>query len=88
MKVEVQKSFEKDITKVKQRELAIKVLAVINSLKTYQKLSEIPKLKKINANDNYYRIRIGEYRIGLKVDNETLILLRFMNRKDIYKYFP
>jgi len=88
MKVEVQKSFEKDIAKVKQRELAIKVLEVINSLKTYQKLSEIPRLKKLNANDNYYRIRVGGYRIGLKVDNEKLILLRFMDRKDIYKYFP
>jgi mRNA interferase RelE/StbE len=88
MKIEVQKSFEKDIAKVKNQELAIKVLAIINSLKTYQKLSDIPKLKKLNANDSYYRIRIGDYRIGLKVDNETLILLRFMGRKDIYKYFP
>jgi mRNA interferase RelE/StbE len=88
MKVEVQKSFEKDIAKVKDKGLAIKVLAIINLLKSIGKLSEIPKLKKLNANDTYYRIRVGDYRIGLKVNNETLILLRFMDRKDIYKFFP
>ena len=37
---------------------------------------------------NYFRLRIAGYRLGFKLDNETIILLRFMDRKDIYKYFP
>jgi len=36
----------------------------------------------------YFRIRIGEYRLGLKEERGMLILLRFMHRKEIYKYFP
>jgi len=44
--------------------------------------------KKMKVVDNYYRMRIGNYRIGFKVEFQNLILLRFMHRKDIYKYFP
>ena len=37
---------------------------------------------------NYFRLRIAGYRLGFKLYNETIILLRFMDGKDIYKYFP
>ena len=88
MKIVVQKSFEKDIAKVRDKGLALKVLALIEELETIQKLNEIPHLKKIKTKDNFYRIRVGQYRLGLKLEEDTLILLRFMDRKDIYKYFP
>ena len=88
MKIEVQKSFEKDISKVRIKELAIKVLAVISMLEKVQNLSDIPNLKKLAGHNDYYRIRVSNYRIGLKLEMDKLILLRFMDRKDIYKYFP
>lgn len=42
----------------------------------------------MKAKGSYYRIRIGNYRLGLKQEQDTLTLLRFMHRKDIYTYFP
>lgn len=51
-------------------------------------LSEIRNVKKMKAKGSYYRIRVGNYRLGLKQEKETLLLLRFMDRKDIYAYFP
>ena len=42
----------------------------------------------MSGKGNYYRIRVGNYRLGIKLSEQTIILLRFMNRKDIYKYFP
>ncbi len=37
---------------------------------------------------NYYRIRIGDYRAGIIVEGLTVEFIRFLHRKDIYKYFP
>jgi mRNA interferase RelE/StbE len=36
----------------------------------------------------YYRIRLGDYRVGLKIENNTVCFVRFLHRKDIYRYFP
>ena len=88
MKVEVQKPFEKDIEKISNKKLAEQVNALIEQLENCKSLSEIHNVKKMKAKGSYYRIRIGNYRLGLKHEHETLILLRFMDRKDIYSYFP
>ena len=88
MKVEVQKSFEKDIEKISNKKLAEQVQAVIQELEDCKSLSEIHHAKKMKAKGNYYRIRIGNFRLGLKQEQQTLTLLRFMDRKDIYTYFP
>jgi len=45
-------------------------------------------IKKIKGFKNYYRIRIGNYRIGIKVEGLKIIFMRVLDRKDIYKYFP
>jgi mRNA interferase RelE/StbE len=38
---------------------------------------------------NYYRLRIGEYRLGFeKIDENTLRFILIAHRKDIYKIFP
>lgn len=42
----------------------------------------------MKAEGNYYRIRVGEYRIGMAVNENTAIFVRVLNRKEIYRYFP
>jgi mRNA interferase RelE/StbE len=49
---------------------------------------EIPHLKKLQGFKSVYRIRIGDYRIGIFIDGNTVQFVRVLNRKDIYKYFP
>ena len=46
--------------------------------------------KKIKGkrNENYYRIRIGKYRIGCKYIQPNILLMTLMSRGDIYKHFP
>jgi len=88
MKISITKAFEKDIAKISDASLGEKVLGVIHALKTASRLSEIKNLKKLKGEGDYFRIRVGQYRIGLKLEQETVYLLRFMSRKDIYKYFP
>ena len=88
MKLEVRKSFEKDIEKITDPGLARKLSALLDALELCDSLSSIQHVKKIKGPGNYYRIRLGQYRLGLKNNGSELILLRFMHRKDIYTYFP
>jgi mRNA interferase RelE/StbE len=37
---------------------------------------------------NAYRIRLGDFRVGLFLDNDVVTLARILHRKDIYKLFP
>jgi len=61
---------------------------IIEAAERVQTLNEISCLKKLKAEGNYFRIRVGEYRIGLVLDGETLIFVRCLNRRDVYRYFP
>lgn len=47
-------------------------------------------LQKMKGYDDKYKIRVGDYRIGISIDKETqtLICQRVAHRKDIYRTFP
>ena len=45
-------------------------------------------VKSIRGFNNYYRIRMGDYRIGFKAEDKAVIFMRVCHRKDIYRYYP
>ncbi len=46
-------------------------------------------IKKMRGYRDYYRIRVGAYRIGCKLEVENrIIFYRVKSRNDIYKVFP
>lgn len=51
---------------------------------------ELGYLEKLKGYDDKYKIRVGDYRIGVTVNSETktLICQRIAHRKDIYRIFP
>ena len=87
MIVEVRSSFQKD-TKKLPSQIQVQLYNVIENIHNTSSLSEILNCKKLKGFRNAYRIRMGSYRIGfLYVDNK-IELVRILNRKDIYRYFP
>jgi mRNA interferase RelE/StbE len=88
MIIKIDKSLDKDIKKSRDKILLNKLATLIELLQKKESLSQIENLKKLKGHSNYYRIRIGDYRLGLVVEGKELHLLRFMHRKEIYKYFP
>lgn len=88
MKTEFKSSFLKDLKKVKSGKIKQQLLDVITQVEISNNLSEIAHVKKLHGVESYYRIRVGEYRLGLKVENNIVIFVRFLDRKDIYRYFP
>jgi mRNA interferase RelE/StbE len=89
MKVLYVKALVKDLEAV-SRNLGVKkrLLKLIERLKTIDSLSELQNIKKIEGYDNYYRLRVGDYRLGLKLSGKTVELIRFLHRRDIYRRFP
>jgi mRNA interferase RelE/StbE len=88
MNYEIKKSFEKDTDKINDKKILREILSTIENIKNSDSLKDIKNIKKLEGYKNYYRIRIGNYRIGIKFENKTVILVRFLNRKEIYRYFP
>ncbi len=88
MNIEFDKSFLKDLRNLKDNETKKQLQALIELMERVDTLEKIPQLKKLKGYDYYYRVRIRDYRIGLLVNHEVVWLVRFLHRKDIYRYFP
>jgi mRNA interferase RelE/StbE len=88
LNVEFRASFAKDLEKIKNKKLTARVRQVIDRVERAQSLQEVENLKKLRGGDRYYRIRIGDYRIGLAVEGNTVTFVRFLHRSDVYRYFP
>ena len=88
MKIDFKKSFPKDLRKINDKNILKKVKDVIDTIENSPSLMEIKNVKQLTSGEKYYRIRIGDYRIGLKLENEVVVFVRFLHRREIYRYFP
>lgn len=88
MKIIFESSFEKDLKKIKDRKLFQKVKNIIQEIKEHNELTDISNLKKMKGYETFYRIRTGNYRLGLEVIEDVVFFTRILHRKDIYRYFP
>jgi mRNA interferase RelE/StbE len=83
VKVEFRDSFAKDLRGVKAKGLLSRVREVIEAAEKADSLAELSNLKKLKGGGNYFRLRVGDYRIGIALEGDTIIFVRFLNRKDI-----
>lgn len=81
-------SFEKDLKKLNDNAILQDVRQRILEIKRASDIREIRQIKKLKGYETFYRIRIGNYRLGIEVTREEVIFTRFLHRKDIYRYFP
>lgn len=89
MKILIEKSFTKDVDKIKNEKLLQNLSNIITELENSKSLREISYIKKIKGYKTFFRIRIGDYRLGIEeIQGKGLCLIRFLHRKDIYRYFP
>lgn len=88
MNVQFRESFVKDLHDIRDKELLKRIRAAIEALEQARALGDVAGLKKLEGGKGYYRLRIGDYRMGLAVEGDVITLVRFLHRKDIYRYFP
>lgn len=80
--------FEKDIEKIRMQSIKDDIANAIEQVERADGLPAIVNLKKLKGFKTAYRIRIGEYRIGLFINGDTVEFARVVHRRDIYKLFP
>ncbi len=88
MNVEFRKSFEQDLLEINDKVLLAKIQTTIELVETVSTPNEISNLKKLKIKGSYYRIRVGNYRIGLTLKDDTFTFVRVLPRKEIYRDFP
>ena len=90
MELVFKKTFKKDIEKISDKKVLKKLKEILSHLESVESLNQLEgvDIKPLKGVKNYYRIRVGSYRLGFKKEGNRLIILRFMHRKDIYKDFP
>jgi mRNA interferase RelE/StbE len=81
-------SFIKDLKSIKSRTVLESLAKLIENVEVAQDLRRIPEVKKLKAKGNYYRIRLGNYRVGISLDKDEVTFVRCLDRKEIYRYFP
>lgn len=88
MTTQFRESFTKDLRKIRDKSLLKRVEAVIKAVEQARKPEDIFNFEKMKGWKRYYRIEVGDYRIGVAVDGNAITFVRFLHRKDIYRYFP
>jgi mRNA interferase RelE/StbE len=82
------KKFLKDLASIPQNERTSIEKFVFERILFGKSLSELGKVEKLRGHEKHFKVRFGNYRIGLRLENEVIILERVLHRKEIYRYFP
>ena len=90
MQTDFKNSFLKDIRTIKNKATLNRLEEFIKAVETADNLAQISNLKKLKGKKNkrHYRSRIGNYRVGLIIEQNVVAFVRFLHRKEIYRYFP
>ena len=90
MQTDFKNSFLKDVRAIKDKATLNRLEEFIQAVETADSLAQIPNLKKLKGKKNklHYRSRIGNYRVGLVIQQDVVAFVRFLHRKEIYRYFP
>ena len=88
MELEFRSSFTRDLKRVRDADIRGRVHRMIGELEAASDIADISGAARIKAEGRYYRIRIGDYRLGIALERDVAILVRFLHRRDVYRFFP
>ena len=88
MKTAFRESFDSDLSVITDATLLRRIGKIIEQVEAARTFQQIPNLKRLEAAGKYYRIRLGEYRLGFIFENGAVTFVRCLHRKEVYRYFP
>ncbi|MEM9817637.1 MAG: type II toxin-antitoxin system RelE/ParE family toxin [Cyanobacteria bacterium P01_D01_bin.6] len=88
MKVRFRNSFKKDLKRIKDKSLLPQIRSAIENVNAANSLGDVKNLIKLKGYQGFYRIRVGNYRLGLSIAEEEVVFVRCLHRKEIYQVFP
>lgn len=72
MRIEFPDKFSCDLDKIHHKSVKKSTLKIIEQLERATSFSEISTIKKLTGFRSAYRIRIGDYRIGILVEGNVI----------------
>ena len=88
MQVTFRASFGRDLKKIKDQRLPDRIREAIEGIEQATVLDDVCDLKKLSGFTEFYRLRVGDYRIGIVLDGGRLEFVRCLPRREIYRLFP
>jgi mRNA interferase RelE/StbE len=88
LNIEYRKTFLKELAKIPARTRVHIENFVFLELPALESIFESGKIEKMKGYEFCYKVRFGEYRVGLKMERNKIILERVLHRKEIYRFFP
>ncbi len=88
MNTRFRESFDEDLATIADAGLLRRIKKVIEQVEAARTFQQIPNLKRLDAKGKYYRIRVGDFRVGFVFEQGAVTFVRCLDRKEIYRYFP
>ncbi len=88
-KIEYTKKFLKELASL-PNDIQSRIESIVFNQLESENPFELGYLNKMKGYRDKYKIRVGDYRIGITMDkaNQSLICQRVAHRREIYKIFP
>ena len=80
MRVIITKRFEKEVSRLNNRQVSHQIAATILQVRDAEIIDQIGSLKRLKG-VVAYRIRIGNYRIGVLIENDTVEFISIGHKK-------
>lgn len=88
MKIQYRKNFLKELAKIPSK-IRYKIeFFVFQQLSESESIHKLGKIKQMKGYPFCFKVRFGSYRIGLRLENDIIVLEKALHRKDIYRHFP
>ena len=89
MRVRYESGFRRDIRRIRDTRLRLGIEQKIENLRAAASITELAGVRKVRSSSgHHYRIRIGEHRLGIIVQDDVVTLSRFSHRREFYRRFP
>jgi mRNA-degrading endonuclease RelE of RelBE toxin-antitoxin system len=89
LEVRYRQSFLRDLKKLKRQPIYNDIFDfVFTTIPKIKTLREVSDIKIIKGYSNRFRIRMGDYRIGIEVHGDMIEIVRVLHRREFYRYFP
>jgi mRNA interferase RelE/StbE len=88
MKVAFRKSFTRDLEKVKDQAVLERVRQSILLAESADGPQHVEGLRKLSGTETFFKIGVGDYRIGVVIEGDVIEFVRCLPRRDLYRFFP
>ena len=89
MRIRYKPGFRRDIRRIRDADTIRRINSVIADLCDANSIGEVSNIRRIRAaRGSHYRVRIGDYRLGVTLDGDVAILAAIGHRREVYRRFP